>query len=130
MMNDSVLFNADSETTAQAVTAILTRQGYRVFRSFDLRSALVGHAECECPYHGTAHCTCQFVMLLVYSAATGPVVVTAHSHDAQARLRVVQDALTQPDPHLAGQVMAALREARLTLPVTATEPTEVMADVR
>jgi hypothetical protein len=44
-MNDSVLFNSDSETAAQAVTALLTRQGYRVFRSFDLRSALAGHGD-------------------------------------------------------------------------------------
>ena len=64
MMNDSVLFNSDSETAAQAVTAHLTRQGYRVLRTFDLRSALVAHGDCACPHHGTTHCTCQFVVLL------------------------------------------------------------------
>ncbi|GIK37086.1 MAG: hypothetical protein BroJett011_09190 [Chloroflexota bacterium] len=125
MMNDSILFNADSETAAQAVTALLTRQGYRVLRSFDLRSALAAHGDCACPYHGTTHCTCQFVVLLVYSAAAGPVVITAHSYDAQTRLRLVQDALTQPDPHLARQVMAALKETALVYPDSTPSLTEV-----
>ena len=129
-MNDSILFNADSEIAAQAITAFLTRQGYQVLRSFDLRSALAAHGDCACPYHGTTHCTCQFVVLLVYGHAAGPVVVTAHSYDAQTRLRVVQDALTQPDPHLAGQVMAALKRAALTWPVAASQPIEVTADAR
>lgn len=124
-MNDSILFNADSETAAQAVTALLTRQGYRVLRSFDLRSALAVHGDCACPYHGTTHCTCQFVVLLVYSAAAGPVVITAHSYDAQTRLRLVQDALTQPDPQLARQVMAALKETALVYPDSTPSLTEV-----
>jgi hypothetical protein len=127
-MNDSILFNSDSETAAQAITAFLTRQDYQILRSFDLRSALAAHGDCACPYHGTTHCTCQFVVLLVYGHATGPVVVTAHSYDAQTRLRVVQDALTQPDPHLVKQVIAALREAALIWPVAASQPTGVTTD--
>ena len=125
MMNDSVLFNTDSETAAQAVTAHLTRQGYRVIRSFDLRSALAAHGDCACPYHGTTHCTCQFVVLLVYSDVVGPVVITAHSYDAQTRLRLVQDALTQPDPHLARQVMTALQETARVYPTPIPSFTEV-----
>jgi hypothetical protein len=54
-------------------------------------------------------------VLLVYSDAAGPVVVTAHSYDAQTRLRIVQDALTQPDPHLARQVMAAFANFRFSI---------------
>jgi hypothetical protein len=127
-MNDCILFNADGETTGQAITAFLSRQGYQVRRSFDLRSALAAHGDCTCPYHGTSHCTCQFVVLLIYGHAAGPVVVTAHSYDAQTHLRVVQDALTQPDPHLAGQVMAVLREAALIWPATAGQPAEVTTD--
>ena len=125
-MNHSILFDACGETAAQAATAALTRRGFRVLRSFDLRSALAAHAECECPHHGTAQCTCQFVILLVYGDAGDPAVVTAHSREAQANVQIVRDATTRPDPRLAEQVMAALVEAALTLQAAPVE--EVVAD--
>lgn len=115
-MDEGIVIKSDGETAAQALTAILARQGYRVVRSFDLRSALSGHADCKCPYHGTERCTCQYVVLLVYGEAVEPVVVTAHSYDAQTSLRIVADALTHPDSNLAGQVAAAMQEAALTWP--------------
>ena len=132
-MNDSVVFDSCGETAAQAATAALNRHGFRVVRSFDLRSALSTHADCACPYHGTAQCNCQFVVLLVYSEASDPIVVTAHSRDAQARVQIVRpaggifdDAATRPDPRLAEKVMAALVEAALTLQAAPVE--EVVAD--
>ena len=104
-MNDSLLFDCNGETAARAATEALTRHDFRVVRSFDLRSALAplaAHADCECPHHGTAQCTCQFVVLLAYgdpSTGSGgaPVVVTAHSRDIQAQVQIVHDANTQPD---------------------------------
>ncbi len=132
-MNDSVLFDSCGETAAQAATAALTRHGFRVVRSFDLRSAMSTHADCACPYHGTAQCNCQFVVLLVYREASprdgeagDPVVVTAHIRDAQARVQIVRDATTRPDPRLVEKVMAALIEAVLTLQAAPVE--EVVAD--
>lgn len=133
-MNDSVRFDSCGETAAQAATAALARHGFRVVRSFDLRSAMTAHADCECPYHGTAQCNCQFVVLLVYAEAGEPVVVTAHSHDAQARLQIVRPALgtcgddvtARPDPRLAETVLAALVEAAVTLQAAPVE--EVVAD--
>lgn len=126
-MNDSILFNSDGEATAQAVTAALTRRGYRVIRTFDLRSVLAAPADrdasqwnCDCPYHGTDRCTCQFVVLLVYGDTAEPAVITTHSRDTQARLRIVYDALTRPDPGLAGQIMTVLRETAQAQPVTAS----------
>jgi hypothetical protein len=140
-MNDSLLLDCNGETAAQAATEALTRRGLRVVRSFDLRSAMAAHADCECPHHGTAKCTCQFVVLLVYgdpstepalnlSKGSGgaPVVITAHSRDAQAQVQVVRDANARPDPRLVEQVMAALFEAALTVPAVLPRPTEVSAD--
>jgi hypothetical protein len=126
---DGILFNTDGEIAAQAIIAALTQSNLRVIRSFDLRAALGAHSDCACPYHGTSHCACQFVVLLVYGDAAGPVVVTAHSHETQAHVRVVQDALTHPNPPLAGQVMAILRGAALAWTAAATPPAEVTADV-
>jgi len=135
-MNDSLLFDCNGETAARAATEALTRHGFRVIRSFDLRSALAplaAHAGCDCPHHGTAQCTCQFVVLLVYDdpstgSGSAPAVVTAHSRDIQAQVQIVHDANTQPDPRLVTPVMAALFEAALTMQATLPRPTEVSAN--
>jgi hypothetical protein len=147
-MNNSLLFDCNGETAAQAATDSLTRRDFRVVRSFDLRSAMAAHAGCECPHHGTAQCTCQFVVLLIYGdPSTGPalslskgsggapVVITAHSRGAQAQVQVVRptgmlrdDANSRPDPRLVEQVMAALFEAALTAPAALPGPAEVSAD--
>ncbi len=134
-MNGSILYDCNGETAAQAATEALTRRGFRVVRSFDLRSAMATHADreaspwdCECPHHGTAQCTCQFVVLLVYGESGAPVVMTAHSRDAQAQAQIVHDANTQLDPRLVEQVMAALFEAALTVQAVLPHPAEVPAD--
>jgi len=127
------MFDLDGETAAQTVAAALTRRGLRVVCTFDLRSALAAHAghevsswNCACPYHGTARCTCQFIVLLVYGEASAPVVVNAHSHDAQTRVRIahpasgmLNGATARPDPHLAEQVVAALAGLALHIPAAA-----------
>jgi len=121
-LSDSILFESWGESAVQVLTAAFTRRSFRVVRSFDLRSALEGHADCDCPYHGTAQCTCQFAVLLVYGGAGAPVVVTVHSRDTQARVRIVHpvggplsDEATMPDPRHAEQVKAVLAETALGL---------------
>ncbi len=140
-MNDSLLYDCNGVTAARAATETLTRRGFRVVRSFDLRSAMAAHADCECPHHGTAKCTCQFVVLLVYGESGAPAVVTAHSRDAQAQVQIVRptgmlrdlkavrdDANTRPEPRLVEQVMAALFEAALSVQAASSRPAEVPAD--
>ncbi len=147
-MNENILYDCNGETAARAATEALTRRGFRVVRSFDLRSAMTTHADCECPHHGTAQCTCQFVVLLAYGAPStepalslskgsggAPVVITAHSRDAQAQVQLVRptgmlrdDTNSRPDPRLVEQVMAALFEAALTAQAELPRPTEVSAD--
>ncbi len=126
-------FDSDGEAAAQMVIAALTRHGMRVMCTFDLRSALAGHTgreagswNCNCPYHGTDRCTCQFIVLLVYGEAGAPVVVNAHSHDALTQVRIAHpasgilgSATTRPDPRLAEQVVAVLAKAALATPLVA-----------
>lgn len=118
MSNEGILFNADADTAAQTVTGLLTWQGYRVIRTFDLRSALGAHPNSVCPCHGTVPCTCQYVVLLVYTDTSEPVVVIAHGHDTGTSLQIVDDPLTGLDPDLALQVMAVMIEATLSQGVT------------
>jgi hypothetical protein len=127
-MNESIVFNFDSETATKAAIATLTRHGLHVVRSFDLRSALIAHDGCECPHHGTAQCDCQFVVLLVYGDAAEPVVITMHSRDDRTEARIVRDATTIPDSRLAEVVMAALVEAAITLQAAPAPNTAVTAN--
>ena len=125
-MNEEILFDLDGMTVTQAVIAVLTRRGLAVIRSFDLRSALAAHANCECPHHGTAQCTCQFIVLLVYGNAPQPVTLTIHCRDSRTEAQIAHDAAPQPDPQLAEIVMRALAEVAVTLhaaPVPAAEVT-------
>ena len=126
-MTQSLLFNCNGETAAQAATQVLIRQGLRVVRSFDLHAALATHADCECPHHGTEQCSCQFVVLLVYGAPStstefAPVVVTTHSRDGQAEVEIVQDANAHTEPWLAEQVTAGLLQAALSVQIAPDPP--------
>jgi len=85
--------NCDEATTQAA--QLLSGAGLQVVRSFDLRSARMAHAECTCPHHGTAQCTCQFVVLLVYGWSGAPVTLVVHGHDGQTWLSLV-DTPQQP----------------------------------
>lgn len=125
-MMQTVLFNCDGETAAQVAVQALERRGFRAVRSFDLRSALSTHTDCDCPHHGTDQCTCQFVVLLVYAQAGAPVVVTTHSFDREAEARFVQDANTHPDAQLIEQVMAVLYEAALSVRPAPGQPIAVL----
>ena len=127
-MNESIVFNFDSETAIKAVMTTLARHGLYVTRSFDLRSALTTHGGCECPHHGTAQCNCQFVVLLVYGEAAEPVVITMHSRDNRTEAKIVHDATAIPDPRLAEAVMTVLMESAIMLPLAPSATAEVTAD--
>lgn len=111
-MTHSLVVNVDS---IAVIEAALARRALVAHRSFDLRSALSTHSNCGCPHHGTAHCTCQFTVWLIYGSAHEPVVLTAHSHDNRTEACIVRDAMTSPDPELADIVMAALSETVISL---------------
>ncbi len=101
---------ATCEQTIAALSAVLSAHGYRLERSFDLRSALNDQPDCPCPHHGTAQCTCQYVVLLVYeeAASTSPVPLTAHECDGVTRVQMI---VNQSGERLSWPLLAALDEA-------------------
>jgi hypothetical protein len=100
---------ATCEQTVTAVSHTLAAYGYRVERSFDLRSALHDQPDCPCPHHGATQCTCQYMVLLAYEPAPGapPAVITAHECDGITRVRVA----SEPGGRLSWSLLAALAEA-------------------
>jgi hypothetical protein len=79
----------DCRDTIGALTGALEALGLRVYRSFDLRAALVGLPHCSCPHHGTEQCTCQYAVLLVYGAGSSPVQLVAHGRDGHTWLKLL-----------------------------------------
>ena len=98
------------EQTVSLLISALALHGFRLERSFDLRSALHDHPDCPCPHHGTALCTCQYVVLLAYdqSVVAPPAVITAHECDGVTRLHVTA---SQPGVRLSWPLITALDEA-------------------
>lgn len=73
------------------ISNALRRDGFQVERSFDLqsaRNALRAPQECACPHHGTAECSCQYVVLLVQRGAGPPVSLIAHGREGQTAFTV------------------------------------------
>lgn len=74
------------ENSAEAIALLsnrLDKLGLRMERSFDLRLQQSENVECSCPYHGTIHCDCQIVVLLIYGKTDGPDTIVAHSRDGR-----------------------------------------------
>ncbi len=60
-----------------AVTQVLTAEGFRLKRGFNLQEAISAHPDSVCPCHGTRDCECQYLLLLVYSEGDGePLAVS------------------------------------------------------
>ncbi len=89
-MGHILAIQGSSDQVVAAVWDALLRRGYRMLRSFDLQSAVARHAEgCACPFHGTEHCTCQYVVLLAYPIGTPmatPRVLTIHTYEGMTQI--------------------------------------------
>lgn len=90
-MNNSWSFNLGCDQVVNLLTRSLAARGYDVHRSFDLQSArdsLKDPESCPCPHHGTAECTCQYVVLQVSVYEDEPVSLVIHGHDDVTRLSI------------------------------------------
>lgn len=87
----------------------LTALGLVVRPSFDLQAAKSAHADCTCPYHGTANCDCQIVVLLVYGEQEPPITLVVHSRDEKTFLSLPESPDVREEKTLAGKIAYALR---------------------
>lgn len=82
-----------SAEVVDRITRALRADGLQVTCSFDLqsaRAALVDPGRCPCPHHGTASCTCQYLILLVSERGSEPVSLVVHGHDDQTYLSLAE----------------------------------------
>lgn len=77
------LLNADCQVLAKLVIEQVQAAGMQTVCSFDLEAVRSSSSGFYCPTHGTAHCTCQLVILLIFGTFTGPLTMTMEGMDHQ-----------------------------------------------
>jgi hypothetical protein len=75
-----VVLNKPCDKAVAWAVQMLEQNGFRPVQTFDLQTARLAHADCPCPHHGTAHCTCQMVVLLVYQGNNLPATMIIHGN--------------------------------------------------
>jgi hypothetical protein len=108
----------DCGRMAERLSHDLGAAGLRVTRSFDLQSArqaLRDPESCPCPHHGTAECTCQYVVLLVDAGGDSRLTLVAHGHDGETHLSI--DGLGSVSAPIAGIVRSAVADLAALAPV-------------
>lgn len=117
-MDDNTPFLSIDQPCDQAVDWFarqVTGAGMHIVQTFNLQAARSAQSFCTCPNHGTDHCDCQMVVLLVYGSDRQPTSVVAHGNHGQTWFSIVDHAEQRPDPQLetalrqalAGQISAA-----------------------
>ncbi len=91
-MDPTIQFKTSVDRAFDIVTCGLSKQGFRVVRSFDFQEAASAHPHCTCPCHGTADCTCQYLMLIAYpdNADRGMLTIALHSHDEKTFVSLIE----------------------------------------
>lgn len=96
-------------TGVKRVIETLRAAGFRVHRSFDLRSILEATLrDCGCPHHGTVACDCQYAVLLVYAEHGMPITLVVHGRDGHFWLLFAEHPIYRPSPALQSELLSVL----------------------
>jgi len=87
---------------------ILSKIGMQVVPSFDLQVARASQTNCTCPHHGSAQCSCQMVVLLIYQDGKPPVTLVLHGYDGRTEISLVESINPRVDPTQVVAIHAAL----------------------
>jgi len=111
-MNDNYTFLSMEVPCEEAVTSVIlqmSRAGMSILRTFDLRTARFTQSDCPCPHHGTVHCDCQMIVLLVYTDDRGPVSLVAHGYEGKTWFSLVDS----PQQHADSDLVAFIQQTLL-----------------
>ena len=95
----------------EPVERALIGEGLWAFESFDLRSVRALHEGCSCPHHGSAECTCEMVVLLVYPAAGDPVSLVLDGRDGQTCVFIAAETAGAPPASAVEMIGRAVNKA-------------------
>jgi hypothetical protein len=91
-MGPTVQFETSVEKAFHIVTGGLSERGFRVERSFDFQEAASAHPDCACPFHGTADCVCQYLIVIAHpdSVGGGMLTLALHSYDEKTYVSLIE----------------------------------------
>ena len=105
------------EQVQARVSQQLTNLGFRVVQTFDLQVARLAHTDCPCPHHGTDHCNCQMIVLLVYRKQhEDPATLVIHGQDSKTWLSLANPILQHAYRNLEAVIQRALIPRRSDAP--------------
>jgi len=81
----ALTFELDVDSTVELLQICLSRQSFRVKRSFELESACSSLSDPTCPHHPGEVCECRLVTLAIYRDDIGaiPLVLHGHGHETE-----------------------------------------------
>jgi hypothetical protein len=88
-VTELISLNRPCNQVVENLKAELRAGGMDVRLSFDLQNArrlLRDPDSCSCPHHGTARCTCQYMILLVSVPGVPPLTLVAHGHGRRTQI--------------------------------------------
>ena len=103
MLSENTPFLTLDKPCDEAIEWLIIRvkqAGLLPVRTFDLQVARQAQVSCPCPHHGTTHCDCQMVVLLIYEARAQPLALIAHGYNGQTRFSVVDTPQQRANPRL------------------------------
>ncbi len=106
----TLLFSIDQdcEQFAREVGEQLKGSALQVVRSFDLQVARTAHPGYACPHHGADACTCQLIVLLVYSREGLPATLMIHGQDERNWVFLVDRPEQRSEAHQETSVLRTL----------------------
>lgn len=107
-MAQKITLEGPSQEVVRWIAEELALVDLQVTTSFDLQIARATHTECSCPYHGTAACDCQMVVLLVYGRDAYPATLVVHGRDGRTYLSLADTPGQRPSTKLAATIFTAL----------------------
>ncbi len=102
------------QAVLQRLLRALREQGFDVRRTFDLQLARqsLRRSEVEpCPHHGTALCSCQYLVLQVSGSSRPPSALVIHGHDRTTTISLLTGA-TEAAQRMGTTVWEALEHPR------------------
>jgi hypothetical protein len=89
----------------------LTERGLVARKTFDLqlaRRSLSISKEMSCPHHGSARCTCQYLVLQINRGSGSPSFVVLHGYDNSTMVALLSAAGEKVDGGIATELCKAL----------------------
>jgi len=114
-INHIATFTSSDETAIYWIKQRLTALGLVVRPSFDFQVAKSAHSDCTCLHHGTEHCDCQVVILLVYGEQDAPISLVVQSQDGKTYLSMMESLNTGEEGILRGKIITALGYQKINI---------------